>query len=165
MYSYSVVSLGEKDSYVEVVVVPEDYSDYDNIRWEELDVDIRNQILDYLNFTDLRYDKIDESFSRKIRSKKNNELTSKADTAFVPDGVYILHETLGVKGVEGWNPEDNGGVVGILLIEDDHKIVVATEDAPVKLKWSKESESVNQPVENIEDAKSDFNGEYYCQKL
>ena len=30
---------------------------------------------------------IDESFTRKIRSKKNDELTAKADTAFVPDGV------------------------------------------------------------------------------
>ena len=165
MYSYSVVSLGEKDSYVEAVVVPEDYSDYDNIRWEELDVDIRNQILDYLNFTDLRYDKIDESFTRKIRSKKNDELTSKADTAFVPDGVYILHETLGVNGVEGWNPKNNNGVVGVLLIEDDHKIVVATEDSPENLTWSNEYGLIKQPIEELEDAESDFNGEMYCQKL
>ena len=165
MYSYSVVSLGEKDSYVDVVTVPEDYSDYDNIRWEELDVDIRNQILDYLNFTDLRYDKIDESFSRKIRSKKNDELTTKADTAFVPDGVYILHQTLGVKGVEGWNPKNNNGVVGILLIEDDHKIVVALEDSPEYLCWSKKDELVNEPIKKKEDAQNDFNGEYYCRKL
>ena len=165
MYSYSVVSLGEKDSYVEVVVVPEDYSNYDNIRWEELDVDIRNQILDYLNFTDLRYDKIDESFTRKIRSKKNDELTTKADTAFVPDGVYILHQTLGVKGVEGWNPKNNNGVVGILLIEDDHRIVVATEDAPKNLPWSNEYGLINQPVDELEEAESDFNGELYCRKL
>ena len=165
MYSYSVVSLGEKDSYVEVVAVPEDYSDYDNIRWEELDINTRNQILDYLNFTDLRYDKIDESFTRKIRSKKNDELTSKADTAFVPDGVYILHETLGVNGVEGWNPKNNNGVVGVLLIEDDHKIVVATEDSPENLTWSNEYGLIKQPIEELEDAESDFNGEMYCQKL
>ena len=106
-----------------------------------------------------------ESFTRKIRSKKNDELTTKADTAFVPDGVYILHETLGVKGVEGWNPKNNNGVVGVLVVEDEHKIVISTEDAPVKLKWSKESESVNQPVENIEDAESDFNGEEHCIKF
>ena len=75
MYSYSVVSLGEKDSYVEVVAVSEDYSDYDNIRWEELDIDTRNQILDYLNFTDLRYDRINESFTKKIKSsRKKNTL-------------------------------------------------------------------------------------------
>ena len=165
MYSYSVVSLGEKDSYVEAVVVPEDYSDYDNIRWEELDVDIRNQILDYLNFTDLRYDKIDESFTRKIRSKKNDELTSKADTAFVSDGVYILHETLGVKTVNGWNPKDNNGVVGILVVEDEHKIVVALEDSPKYLTWSKKREEINEPIKEDEDAESDFNGEYYCRKL
>ena len=108
---------------------------------------------------------IDESFTRKIRSKKNDELTTKADTAFIPDGVYILHDTLGVRTVVGWNPKDNEGVVGILLVEDDHKIVVATEDAPENLIWSNEYGLINQPVDEFEDAESDFNGEYYCQKL
>lgn len=79
MYSYSVVSLGEKDSYVEVVAVPEDYSDYDNIRWEELDVDTRNQILDYLNFTDLRYDRINESFTRKTKKQTSTNILDNAD--------------------------------------------------------------------------------------
>ena len=111
-----------------------------------------------------RYGNVFESFVYKTSSKKNNELITKADAAFVPDGVYILHETLGVKGVEGWNPEDNEGVVGILLIEDEHKIVIATEDAPKKLTWSKKRELVNKPV-SIADVASDFNGEYYCQKL
>ena len=106
-----------------------------------------------------------ESFTRKIRSKKNDELTTKADTAFVPDGVYILHETLGVKTVDGWNPKDNEGVTGILLIEDDHKIVVATEDAPENLTWSEKRGLINQPVYELEDAQNDFNGEYYCRKL
>ena len=106
-----------------------------------------------------------ESFTRKIRSKKNDELTSKADTAFVTDGVYILHETLGVRTVDSWNPKDNEGVVGILLVEDDHKIVVALEDAPERLHWSKKDKLVNEPIEETEDAESDFNGEYYCQKL
>ncbi len=79
MYSYSVVSLGEKDSYVEVVAVPEDYSDYDNIRWEELDIDTRNQILDYLNFTDLRYDRINESFTRKTKKQTSTNVLDNAD--------------------------------------------------------------------------------------
>ena len=105
------------------------------------------------------------SFTRKISHKKNDELTTKADTAFVPDGVYILHDTLGLKGVEGWNPKNNNGVVGVLVVEDDHKIVVATEDAPEDLPWSNEYGLIDRPVENIEDAESDFNGEYYCQKL
>ena len=108
---------------------------------------------------------IDESFTRKIRSKKNNELTTKSDTAFVPDGVYILHDTLGVKSVEDWNPKNNDGVVGILFIEDDHKIVVALEDSPEDLPWSNEYELINQPIEEIEDAESDFNGELYCRRL
>ena len=108
---------------------------------------------------------IDESFTRKIRSKKNDELTTKADTAFVPDGVYILHETLGVRTVDGWNPKNNDGVVGVLLIEDDHKIVVALEDSPEDLPWSKKRGLINQPVKELEDAESDFNGEEYCNNL
>ena len=79
MYSYSVVSLGEKDSYVEVVTVPEDYSDYDIIRWEELDINTRNQILDYLNFTDLRYDRINESFTRKTKKQTSTNVLDNAD--------------------------------------------------------------------------------------
>ena len=79
MYSYSVVSLGEKDSYVEVVVVPEDYSNYDNIRWEELDINTRNHILDYLNFTDLRYDRINESFTRKTKKQTSTNVLDNAD--------------------------------------------------------------------------------------
>ena len=111
------------------------------------------------------YTDISESFTRKISRKKNNELTTKSDTAFVPDGVYILHETLGVKGVEGWNPKNNDGVVGILFIEDDHKILITTEDAPENLTWSNEHGLINQPVDEFKDAESDFNGEIYCRKL
>ena len=112
-----------------------------------------------------RYGNVFESFTRKIRSKKNDELTTKADTAFIPNGVYILHETLGVRTVDSWNPKNNNGVVGILLVEDDHKIVIATEDSPEDLPWSKKRELINQPVDEMEDAESDFNGEYYCRKL
>ena len=108
---------------------------------------------------------IDESFTHKIRSKKNDELITKADTAFVPEGVYILHETLGVKGVDGWNPKNNDGVVGILLIEDEHKIVIALEDSLENLTWSEKRGLINQPIEELEEAESDFNGEMYCQKL
>ena len=108
---------------------------------------------------------IDESFTRKIRSKKNDELTAKADTAFVPDGVYILHETLGVRTVDSWNSENNNGVVGVLVVEDEHRIVVALEDSPENLTWSNEHGLINQPVDEFKDAESDFNGEYYCQKL
>ena len=105
------------------------------------------------------------SFTKKISQKSNDELTTKAYTAFVPDGVYILHETLGVRTVDGWNSENNNGVVGVLVVEDDHKIVVATEDAPEDLPWSNEYGLIDRPVENIEDAESDFNGEIYCRRL
>ncbi len=107
-----------------------------------------------------------ESFTRKISRKKNDELISKSDTAFeIPDGIYILHETLGVKSVNGWNPKDIEGVVGILLVEDDHKIVVALEDATESLQWAEVEELVNKSFRIREYAKSDFNGEYYCRNL
>ena len=105
------------------------------------------------------------SFTRKIIHKSIDELTTVANMVFALDGVYILHETLGVKTVGGWNPKNNDDVIGILLIEDEHKIVVATEDSPKKLIWSKKLKLVNQPIEELEDAESDFNGECYCQKL
>lgn len=81
------------------------------------------------------------------------------------DGVYILHETLGVRDVEGWNSEDNDGVVGVLVVEDEHQIVVALEDSPEDIRWSNRIGLVNQPVEDFEDIESDFNGEEYCRKL
>ena len=67
--------------------------------------------------------------------------------------------------VKGWNSKNNDGVVGILLVEGDHQIVVALEDSPENLHWSTKREIVNQSVEELEDAESDLNGEYYCQKL
>ena len=105
------------------------------------------------------------SFTKKISQKNKSELTSVNNSIFIPDGVYILHETLGVRTVDGWNSENNNGVVGVLVVKDDHKIVVATEDAPEDLPWSNEYGLIDRPVENIEDAESDFNGEYYCRKL
>ena len=104
-----------------------------------------------------------ESFVGHVSRKRNSDLVSDID---YPDGVYILHKTLGVRGVEGWNSNDNEGVVGILVIEDEHKIVVALEDSPKNLLWLKErNRLINEPVEEIEDAESDFNGEEYCIKL
>ena len=67
--------------------------------------------------------------------------------------------------VKGWNSKNNDGVVGILLVEGDHQIVVALEDSPENLHWSTKREIVNQSVEELEDAKSDFNGEIYCRRL
>ena len=112
-----------------------------------------------------RYGNVVESFVHKTRSKKNDGLISRADSDFVPDGVYILHETLGVRDVEGWNPKDNEGVVGVLVVEDGHQIVVALENAPKNTYWSKENVQVNTINKSQEMAKSDFNGEVYCKNL
>ena len=103
-----------------------------------------------------------ESFVGHVSRKRSSDLVSDID---YPDGVYILHETLGVRDVEGWNPNDNNGVVGILVVEDEHKIVVALEDSPEDLSWSNEYGLINEPVEEIKDAESDFNGEEHCVKL
>ena len=88
----------------------------------------------------------------------------------ISNGVYIFHETLGVKTVEGWNPKDNEGVIGVLVVEDDHKIVLALEDSPNNLYWSEERKSINflesfRPVVRPEEKESDFNGEEYCKNL
>ena len=112
---------------------------------------------------------MNETIIKTINSEKenlinedviNNEIELK-----LPNGVYILHDTLGIKTVERWNQDHNEGVIGILLIEGKHQIIVATEDAPVDLYWSKKRELVNRQVDKLEETKTDFNGEYYCQKL
>ena len=107
-------------------------------------------------------EKVLESFTKKVSRKNSSDLVSDID---YPDGVYILHDTLGVKSVEGWNPKNNDGVVGVLVVEDEHKIVVALEDSTEDLPWPNERGLINRPVDGMEDAKSDFNGEYYSRKL
>ena len=103
-----------------------------------------------------------ESFVGHVSRKRNTDLIP---DAIYPDGVYILHETLGVRTVNEWNPEDNDGVVGVLVVEDEHKIVVALEDSPNNLHWSKKNKLVNASIGNYKDAESDFNGENHCIKL
>ena len=136
--------------------------DYNNPAWDSKR-EGKNNVRPVSNFSQNK--NLKESFTKKIKSTRNTDLI--LDEIY-PDGVYILHETLGVKGVEGWKPKNNKGVVGILLIEDDHKIVVALEDSPENLTWSNERGLIkNQPVDadELEDAESDFNGEMYCRKL
>ena len=110
-----------------------------------------------------------ETFIKTINLEKENPINEDINKTEIElklsNGVYIFHETLGVKTVDGWNPENNNGVVGILVDEDEHKIVISLEDAPENLIWSEKSESVNEPVNKLEDAESDFNGEIYCRKL
>lgn len=110
-----------------------------------------------------------ETFIKTINLEKENPINEDINKTEIelklPNGVYILHDTLGIKTVERWNQDHNEGVIGILLIEGKHQIIVATEDAPVDLYWSKKRELVNRQVDKLEETKTDFNGEYYCQKL
>ena len=105
------------------------------------------------------------SFRGKISQKNKSELTSVNNSIFIPDGVYILHETFGLRTVNEWNSENNNGVEGVLVVEDEHKIVVALEESPEGIPWSNERGLINQPVDEFEEAQNDFNGEYYCRKL
>ncbi len=114
------------------------------------------------NFSKVNLTDLNESFTHRVSRKRSSDLVTDID---YPDGVYIFHETLGVRTVNEWNPEDNDGVVGVLVVEDDHKIVVALEDAPENLHWSKIYGLFNQSVEDIKDAESDFNGEHHCLKF
>ena len=101
------------------------------------------------------------SFIRKVSQKNKSELTSVNNSIFIPDGVYILHETFGLRTVNEWNSENNNGVEGVLVVEDEHKIVVALEESPEGIPWSNERGLINQPVDEFEEAQNDFNGEYY----
>lgn len=103
-----------------------------------------------------------ESFVGRVSRKHSSDLVPDLN---YPDGVYILHETLGIKSVEEWNTEFNEGVIGILLIKDEYQIVVALEDSPENLLWSEERQLVNQPIDELGDVDSDFNGDEYCRKL
>ena len=140
----------------------ESFSGQDEYVQKELYREVMNALgMEYVEPETMYYQTL-ESFVGHVSRKRNTDLIP---DAIYPDGVYILHETLGVRTVNEWNPEDNDGVVGVLVVEDDHKIVVALEDAPEKLCWTKKWGKVNQPVDEFEDAKSDFNGEMYCRKL
>ncbi len=140
----------------------ESFSEQDEYVQKELYREVMNALgMEYVEPETMYYQTL-ESFVGHVSRKRNTDLIP---DAIYPDGVYILHETLGVRTVDGWNPKNNNGVVGILLVEDDHKIVVATEDAPENLTWSEKRGLINQPIEELEDAESDFNGEMYCRKL
>ena len=141
----------------------ESFFEQDEYVQKELYREVMNALgMEYVEPKTMYYQTL-ESFVGHVSRKRNTDLIP---DAIYPDGVYILHETLGVRDVEGWNPNDNEGVVGVLVIEDEHKIVVALEDSPKNLLWLKEhNRLINEPVEEIKDAESDFNGEEHCVKL
>ena len=120
----------------------------------------KNNVRPVSNFSQNK--NLKESFTKKIKSTRKSDLVSDID---YPDGVYILHESLGVKTVDGWNPKDNDEVIGVLVVEDEHQIVIALEDSPENLRWSKRRKLVNRPIEDDKDAEFDFNGEDYCKSL
>ena len=83
---------------------------------------------------------LNESFTKKISKKQVSDLTP--ESVFVPNGVYIYHDRLGVCEIESWNPSDNEGVVGVLVVEDDVKFIIAPEDSKNYYIWSKEDKLV-----------------------
>lgn len=45
----------------------------------------------------------------------------------IPDGLYIIHERLGLSMEGDWNPENNEGVIGILSVVGDETLVISLE--------------------------------------
>lgn len=43
----------------------------------------------------------------------------------IPDGLYILHERLGLSLGSDWNPGNNEGVIGILSVVGDESLVIS----------------------------------------
>ena len=109
-----------------------------------------------------------ESFVGHVSRKRNSDLISDID---YPDGVYVLHETLGLRSVEGWNIKDNQGVVGVVIIDPRQNLVISKNDSPMKLTWSvseydgrNKEMNVNKKLKR-DVAKTDLQGEKYAIKL
>ena len=45
----------------------------------------------------------------------------------IPDGLYIIHERLGLSMGGDWNPKNNEGVIGILSVVGDETLVISLE--------------------------------------
>ena len=45
----------------------------------------------------------------------------------IPDGLYIIHESLGLSMGGDWNSENNEGVIGILSVVGDETLVISLE--------------------------------------
>ena len=108
---------------------------------------------------------LNESFTKKISKKQVSDLTP--ESVFVPNGVYIYHDKLGVCEIESWDTSNNEGVVGVLVIEDDVKFIMAMEDSEDYYIWSKENKLVyddNYDV-SLDSAIKDMEGLRNCRKL
>ena len=89
--------------------------------------------IDSLKYTTART--VAEKLLKVIRKK--NEIESFKDCTFymtsfsqtkpkcIPDGLYILHERLGLSLGSDWNPENNEGVIGILSVVGDESLVIS----------------------------------------
>lgn len=108
---------------------------------------------------------LNESFTKKISNKQVSDLTP--ESVFVPNGVYIYHDKLGVCEIKSWDTSNNEGVVGVLVIEDDVKFIMAMEDSEDYYIWSKENKLVyddNYDV-SLDSAIKDMEGLRNCRKL
>ena len=108
---------------------------------------------------------LNESFTKKISKKQVSDLTP--ESVFVPNGVYIYHDKLGVCEIESWDTSNNEGVVGVLVVEDDVKFIMAMEDSEDYYIWSKENKLVyddNYDV-SLDSASKDMEGLRNCRKL
>lgn len=108
---------------------------------------------------------LNESFTKKISKKQVSDLIP--ESVFVPNGVYIYHDKLGVCEIESWDTLNNEGVVGVLVVEDDVKFIMAMEDSEDYYIWSKENKLVydDNYDSSLDSASKDMEGLRNCRKL
>lgn len=87
-----------------------------------------------------------------------------------PNGVYILHTDGNLYFPKMWNKEDNENAVGVALVSDNCKFVIAPELSNEELQWSKGGVRELVPGVTDEDGNSeirnnDFNGKENTRAL
>lgn len=87
-----------------------------------------------------------------------------------PNGVYILHTDGNLYFPKMWNKADNENAVGVALVSDNCKFVIAPESSDEELQWSKGGvrelvPGVTDENGNTEIRYNDFNGKENTQSL
>lgn len=87
-----------------------------------------------------------------------------------PNGVYILHTDGNLYFPKMWNKGDNENAVGVALVSDNCKFVIAPEISSEELQWSKGGvlelvPGVTDENGNTEIRGNDFNGEENTRAL
>lgn len=79
----------------------------------------------------------------------------------IENGVYILHTNGNLYTQDEWNTSDNTNAVGVAVITENCRFVIAPESSVSELKWCRSN--VNESIEGLDEvdketAKLDYNG-------